>query len=77
MRTLPALSSERLLALRRELENQMTAPTDDEGLHRRLLSVGIVSEIKPSVHDSPAYRNRKAVSIQGKPLSETVIRERR
>ena len=81
LRTLPALSSEQLLALRRELENRLTAPvsppTDDEDLQRRLLSAGIVSEIKPSVHDSPAYRNRKAVSIQGEPLSETVIRERR
>ena len=81
LQTLPALTSEQLHALRRGLESQRAAlfspPADDEDLQRRLLSAGIVSEIKPPVQDSEAYRNCQAVPIQGEPLSATVIRERR
>jgi hypothetical protein len=49
----------------------------DQELQRRLLNAGIVGEIKPPITDLGPYRNRKAVPIQGEPLSETVIRERR
>jgi hypothetical protein len=46
-------------------------------VQQRLLDAGIVSEIKPQIADPEQYRRRKAVPIQGEPLSETVIRERR
>ncbi len=49
----------------------------DEDLQRRLQSLGLLSEIKPPIRDLEAYRGRRAVPIQGEPLSETVIRERR
>jgi Arc/MetJ-type ribon-helix-helix transcriptional regulator len=46
-------------------------------LQRRLFNAGLLSEIKPPITDLTPYRNRQAVPIQGEPLSETVIRERR
>jgi Arc/MetJ-type ribon-helix-helix transcriptional regulator len=46
-------------------------------LQRRLFEAGIISEIKPAITDLTPYRNRQAVPIQGEPLSETVLRERR
>jgi hypothetical protein len=46
-------------------------------LQRRLLAAGVISEIKPPITDLTPYWNRQAVPIQGEPLSETVIRERR
>jgi hypothetical protein len=46
-------------------------------VQQRLLNAGIVSDIKPPIADPERYRGRKAVPIQGEPLSETVIRERR
>ena len=49
----------------------------DQELQRRLLAAGIISEIKPPITDLTPYRNRRAVPIQGEPISETVIRERR
>jgi Arc/MetJ-type ribon-helix-helix transcriptional regulator len=49
----------------------------DQDLQRRLLAAGIISEIKPPITDMTPYRNRRAVPIQGEPISETVIRERR
>jgi putative addiction module CopG family antidote len=49
----------------------------DQELQRRLFAAGVISEIKPPITDMTPYRNRHAVPIQGEPLSETVIRERR
>jgi len=46
-------------------------------LQRVLLAEGVLSEIKPPITDLAPYRDRKAVPIQGEPLSETIIRERR
>ena len=49
----------------------------DQELQRRLVEAGIISEIKPPITDLTPYQNRRAVPIQGEPISETVIRERR
>jgi putative addiction module CopG family antidote len=49
----------------------------DQQLQQRLLAAGIISEIKPPITDLTPYRNRRAVPIQGEPISETAIRERR
>ena len=49
----------------------------DQELQRRLLDAGLLSEIKPPLRDLTPYRDRQPVPIQGEPLSETVIRERR
>ena len=46
-------------------------------LQRRLLDAGIISEIKPPITDLTPHQNRQAVHIQGDPISETAIRERR
>jgi Arc/MetJ-type ribon-helix-helix transcriptional regulator len=51
-------------------------PTTQE-LQRRLFEAGVLNEMKPPITDLAPYRNRQAVPIQGEPLSETVIRERR
>jgi hypothetical protein len=74
----------------RELETRMAAagqgpgtapPTEAEAesqaIQRRLHRAGLLSEIKPPLRDLAPYRDRKPVPIQGEPLSETVIRERR
>jgi len=51
-------------------------PSSQE-LQRRLFEAGILSEIKPPITDLTPYQNRQAVPIQGEPLSETILRERR
>lgn len=79
--SIQVLSHEQLQLLRRELDNRLAVsaaePTVGEELQRRLAEAGVLSEIKPPVSDLSAYRHRRAVPIQGEPLSETVIRERR
>jgi hypothetical protein len=46
-------------------------------VQRCLSEAGVFREIKPPITNLTPYRNRQAVPIQGEPLSETVIRERR
>jgi hypothetical protein len=81
LESLNMLSPEQIQLLRRELDSKLaataTVPAGDEELQRRLLAAGLLSEIKPPITDLTAYSNRRAVPIQGEPLSETVIRERR
>ena len=48
-----------------------------QALQRRLFEAGVLSEIKPPITALTPYRQRQAVPIQGEPLSETVLRERR
>lgn len=56
---------------------QAGAVRTDEELQRCLLEAGLLGEIKPPIADLSPYRDRRAAPIQGEPLSETVLRERR
>ncbi len=48
----------------------------DQRIQRALYDAGLVIEIKPPITDPAPYR-REPIKIKGKPLSETVIEERR
>src|SRR4051794_39046013 len=54
-----------------------TEEANSQELQRRLFEAGVISEIKPPITDLTPYQNRQAIPIQGEPISETVIRERR
>ncbi len=86
--SLKFLSPEQMRAVRREIDARLAPPGEarqdaagnqqaDLALQRQLLEAGIISELRPPITDMAPYRNRKAVPIQGEPISETVIRERR
>jgi hypothetical protein len=80
MESLDVLSPEQVERLRRELDNRLAVSTTsdaNEAMQRRLMEAGLLSEVKPPITDLSVYRNRRAVPIQGEPLSETVTRERR
>jgi Arc/MetJ-type ribon-helix-helix transcriptional regulator len=49
----------------------------DLEVQRRLLAAGVISEIMPPITDLTPFQNRRAVPIQGEPISETAIRQRR
>jgi Arc/MetJ-type ribon-helix-helix transcriptional regulator len=72
-------------SFRQQRQSQVPAPGQpeltqeeeaDQELQRRLLAAGVISEVKPPIRDLTPYQNRRAVPIQGEPISETVIRER-
>jgi Arc/MetJ-type ribon-helix-helix transcriptional regulator len=46
-------------------------------MQHRLLTAGLISEVKPPITDLKPYQNRRAIAVEGEPLSEAVIRERR
>jgi hypothetical protein len=66
---------------RRREERHPDDLTEEEAanqeIQRRLFGAGLISEIKPPIRDLTPYHDRQAVPIQGEPLSEAVIRERR
>ena len=86
MGSINALSAEQMRQLRAELDHLLApASAERQGaesqvsqeMQRQLLEAGIISEMRPPITDLAPYRNRRAVPIQGEPLSETIIRERR
>ncbi len=73
LETLPGQPEENEVST--DVEHQ--AATDlDQRIQRALYEAGLVSEIKPPITDPTPYR-REPITIKGKPLSETVIEERR
>jgi hypothetical protein len=78
VQSLPADQQRRL---REVLDQNLAAgssggPTAEEQLQQRLFADGLLSEIKPPNARTTSARNLR-VDIQGKPLSETVVEERR
>lgn len=61
------------------LENQGKVLSEREEWELFLFKEGLVSRIRPPLTEEviERYRNWKPVPIEGEPLSETVIRERR
>jgi hypothetical protein len=53
------------------------APLTEEELAQELLREGILDHVPPPITDLTPYQNRKRVDIQGEPLSETILKERR
>ena len=84
-----ALSPEQMQQLRHELDRKLASPAApagpplteaeraDQEAQRRLLAAGVISEIKPSRRVPTETERFTPIPIQGEPLSETIIRERR
>lgn len=53
------------------------AETAEDKLEQMLLEVGLLSEIPPRITDFTPYEKRKPIKVKGKPISETIIEERR
>lgn len=49
----------------------------EKDFQRELLSAGLLEDIKPPISDVRPYQGRRRVKIAGKPLSESVVEERR
>lgn len=55
-----------------------SAPTmTEEEFEQHLLRKGVISRIPPRIRDATFYANRKPIEVKGKPVSETIIEERR
>lgn len=69
----------------RQLVEQLNAivpakPSEDEledAFERELMAEGVLGEVKPLPHDDPEFYAYKPVTVTGKPVSETIVEERR
>ena len=50
--------------------------TEDE-FEQHLLEKGVISRIPPRIRDASFYAKRKLIEVEGKPVSEIIIEERR
>jgi uncharacterized protein YaaW (UPF0174 family) len=73
------LSEQEQQELKRLLEQRSPQLTNTkrEQLRQQLLSQGIISHIARGAKDAERFRRWHPVAIKGKPLSETIIEERR
>lgn len=79
-----ALTPEQQQRLREMLDNAPCNETPDAEFQRRkgqvyqrLRDKGITVHIPPPITDSKPFDDWKPIKIEGKPLSETIIEERR
>ncbi len=83
-----ALSLEQVRQLRDEPDSKLTSASAgqrdltpeelaEQELQRRLVAAGLLSEIKPPPRSVPPREPFTPVPIEGEPLSESIIRERR
>lgn len=75
-----SLTQDEQRILRETLDSLLTAAQpemSEANFERRLLERGILTSIPPPITDLKHYRNRKLIVVKGKPLSETIIEERR
>lgn len=75
-----ALAPDEKRVLRERLDSLLVSPQpgiSEADFERRLLERGVISSIPPPITDFEPYRNRKLIDVKGKPLSETIIEERR
>jgi hypothetical protein len=62
------------------MTNDITArrkKTPEEEFKERLLEVGLLTEITPPLPPDAVPKDRRLISIEGKPVSELIIEERR
>ena len=75
-----ALTPDEQRSLRNMVDELLAASppqmSEDE-FERHLLEKGIISRIPPRIRDASFYANRKPIEVEGKPVSEIIIEERR
>ena len=55
----------------------IAVPPTEEQFERELMRAGILDEVQPPPRTSKPGRDRKPIEVKGKPLSETIIEDRR
>jgi len=75
------LTPDEIRQLRDELDALLTTQRprmSEEEFERHLLAKGMISRVLPPVTDLAPYRERQPIEVlDGKPISETIIEERR
>jgi hypothetical protein len=51
--------------------------TEEEEVEQEMLRDGILDHVPPPITDTTPWENRRLIEVKGKPLSETIMEERR
>ena len=49
----------------------------EEEVDQEMLRMDILDQVPPPITDTTPYENRKLIGVEGEPLSETIMKERR
>ena len=77
VKTLTPEEQKSLRDLMDELLTTSAPQMNMDEVERHMLEKGIISRIPPRIRDASVYANRKPVEVEGKPVSEIIIEERR
>ena len=82
LKEVEALPSEEQQRLRKLLDEkihsaEVSAVGSEDEFEQAILREGLISSVPPPIDDVSPYHGRKPVAVKGKPLSETVVEERR
>lgn len=79
-----ALTQEEQLRVRELIDSLLENPAEtlvllspEDLLERRLLERGVISEMPKRDFDPDTYKEFEPIEVKGKPVSETIIEERR
>ncbi len=77
VKALPPIERQLVRQALAETESEVAHPTPEEEFQNRLVQCGLLAAPKKPKRDQAAFDRFVPVPIQGKPLSETIIEERR
>jgi hypothetical protein len=72
-----ALPQDEIKQLRNVLDELLESKSKEEEVERLLLEAGLIGEIKKPKRSVGASRKYKPIKVKGRPISETLIEERR
>ena len=74
-----AMTPAEIAQIRQKVEELLAAQSQgaDRSLKQSLFEAGLLSEIKTPDRDLESFRSYQPVTVKGKPVSETIIEERR
>lgn len=75
-----ALPPDQQRQLREQLNVLVKSSTEDDledAFERELMAEGVLGEVKPLPDNDPEFYAYRPVTVTGKPVSETIIEERR
>lgn len=59
------------------VQSSQSQVTPEERFKKRLLELGLLTEIKPPLSAEAIPRDRQPIPVEGNPISELIIEERR
>ena len=74
-----AMTPSKIMEVRQKVDELLDAQTKDAPgmLKQRLFDAGLLTEMKTPERDAESFRSYQPVATKGKPVSETMIEERR